>query len=252
MCLFGQAFVGWGLSSFVGCDGSQHYQLHSLLRDSLHPQDTTPHQKGSTPPQTQIEPRFQQTHPSKQTLITLPSPPHSTPASQSTSSTTSCQSSPLHHSSPSSHASPPPPRSAPPPSADTTVGPRPRRHAVRIRGQFISDDALGSRQQAVRVREQIRHIAIGTVPRGKPNSSHVVGYGFFMEGERRASVTGARYRVQGTRCFRLPREKHRSWHHRFIHGHGVPLCRIDAHAHELLDVRLMHVRRHLRRIGRRN
>lgn len=65
MCLFGQAFVGWGLSSFVGCDGSQHYQLHSLLRDStllpsplrdstllpsllrdsLHPQDTTPHRR---------------------------------------------------------------------------------------------------------------------------------------------------------------------------------------------------------------
>lgn len=143
MCLFGQAFVGWGLSSFVGCDGSQHYQLPSLLRDStllpsllrdsLHSQTHNPTQKGSTPPQTQIEPRFQQTHPSKQTLITLPSPPHSTPASQSTSSTTSCQSSPLHHSSPSSHASPPPPRSAPPPSADTTVGPRPRRHAVRIR-----------------------------------------------------------------------------------------------------------------------
>lgn len=36
MCLFGQAFVGWGLSSFVWCDGSQHYQLLSLLRDSLH------------------------------------------------------------------------------------------------------------------------------------------------------------------------------------------------------------------------
>lgn len=45
MCLFGQAFVGWGLSSFVGCDGSQHYQLHSLLRDSLHPQDITPHRR---------------------------------------------------------------------------------------------------------------------------------------------------------------------------------------------------------------
>lgn len=133
MCLFGQAFVEWGLSSFVGCDGSQHYQLPSLLRDSLHSQTHNPTQKGSTPPQTQIEPRFQQTHPSKQTLITLPSPPHSTPASQSTSSTTSCHSSPPRHSSPSSHASPPPPRSAPPPSADTTVGPRPRPHAVRIR-----------------------------------------------------------------------------------------------------------------------
>ena len=55
MCLFVQAFVGWGLSSFVGCDGSQHYQLHSLLRDStllpsllrdsLHRQDTTPHRR---------------------------------------------------------------------------------------------------------------------------------------------------------------------------------------------------------------
>lgn len=45
MCLFGQAFVGWGLSSFVRCDGSQHYQLPSLLRDSLHRQDTTPHRR---------------------------------------------------------------------------------------------------------------------------------------------------------------------------------------------------------------